>query len=173
MATLKIEIEQQRPFVSLEEETLLNLLRTSDCVERVLQHSTRAWRITATQYNVLRILRGAHPEGLTCAAIGRRMITAEPDITRLLGRLKAIKLIRQHRDRGDRRVIWTQISDAGLELLRSMDPVIERMPQELLRHMSAGEIAELSRLLELARKGAEDPHASKASCDGVSRDGKD
>jgi DNA-binding MarR family transcriptional regulator len=178
MPSLKAEIEQQRPFVSTEEEAVLNLLRTSDCFERVLQRSTRVWGITATQYNVLRILRGAHPEGLTCAAIGRRMIAAEPDITRLLGRLKVLKLIRQHRDRGDRRVIWTQISSAGLELLSSMDPVIERMPRELLAHMSAAEIAELSRLLELARKGAEDPHASKVSCDGansdgVSREGKD
>lgn len=168
MASLKTEIEQQRPFVSTEEEALLNLLRTSDCIERVLQRRTRAWGITATQYNVLRILRGAHPEGLTCAAIGRRMIAAEPDITRLLSRLKAIKLIRQHRDRGDRRVVWTQISDAGLELLRAMDPVIERMPQDLLAHMSAAEIAELSRLLELARKSTEDPEAAKVSCEGKS-----
>lgn len=166
MASLKAEIEQQRPFVSLEQEALLNLLRTSDCIERALQRGTRTWGITATQYNVLRILRGAHPEGLTCAAIGRRMIAAEPDITRLLSRLKTMKLIRQHRDRGDRRVIWTQISDAGLELLDNMDPVIERMPKELLGHMSAGEIAELSRLLELARKGTEDPHAPKVSCNG-------
>lgn len=166
MASLKAEIEQQRPFVSLEQEALLNLLRTSDCIERALQRGTRTWGITATQYNVLRILRGAHPEGLTCAAIGRRMIAAEPDITRLLSRLKTMKLIRQHRDRGDRRVIWTQISDAGLELLDNMDPVIERMPKELLGHMSAGEIAELSRLLELARKGTEDSHAPKVSCNG-------
>lgn len=165
MATLKAEIEQQRPFVSLEEEALLNLLRTSDCIERALQRGTRTWGITATQYNVLRILRGAHPEGLTCAAIGRRMIAAEPDITRLLSRLKAIKLIRQHRDRGDRRVVWTQISDAGLELLDNMDPVIERMPKELLDHMSAEEIAEFSRLLELARKRTEEPQAPKVSCE--------
>jgi DNA-binding MarR family transcriptional regulator len=166
MATLKAEIEQQRPFVSLEEEAFLNLVRTSDCIERVLQRSARAWGITATQYNVLRILRGAHPEGLTCAAIGRRMIAAEPDITRLLSRLKTLKLIRQHRHRTDRRVVWTQISDSGLELLAAMDPVIERIPQELLSHMSAGEIAELSRLLELARKGTEDPHEPKVNCDG-------
>lgn len=175
MAALKEEIEQQHPFASLEEEALLNLLRTSDCIERVLQRSTRTWGITATQYNVLRILRGAHPEGLTCAAIGRRMIAAEPDITRLLGRLKATKLIRQHRDRNDRRVVWTQITSAGLELLDAMDPIIERTPRELLAHMSAEEITELSRLLELARKGAEDPHGdphmSQVSCDGVDCDG--
>ena len=104
MASLKSEIEQQRPFSSLEEEALLNLLRTSDALEREVQHRTRAWGVTSTQYNVLRILRGAQPRGLTCAAIGSRiLITAEPDITRLLSRLKALKLIRQHRDRQDGR----------------------------------------------------------------------
>jgi DNA-binding MarR family transcriptional regulator len=112
--------------------------------------------VTSTQYNVLRILRGAHPRGLTCAAIGSRMITAEPDITRLLSRLKGLKLIRQQRDRHDRRVVWTQISEAGLELLRSMDPVIERAPIELLGHMSKAELAELIRLLEVARKSGEE-----------------
>jgi DNA-binding MarR family transcriptional regulator len=101
---------------------------------------------------VLRILRGAQPRGLTCAAIGSRMITAEPDITRLLARLKGLKLIRQQRDRLDRRVVWTQISEAGLELLRSMDPVIERVPRELLGHMNQAELTELIRLLELAAK---------------------
>jgi DNA-binding MarR family transcriptional regulator len=111
--------------------------------------------VTSTQYNVLRILRGAQPRGLTCAAIGSRMITAEPDITRLLGRLKRLKLIRQQRDRHDRRVVWTQISEAGLELLRAMDPVIERVPRELLGHMSKAELAELIRLLELARRHSE------------------
>jgi DNA-binding MarR family transcriptional regulator len=83
------------------------------------------------------------------------MITAEPDITRLLARLKALKLIRQQRDRQDRRVVWTQISESGLELLRQMDPVIERVPGELLGHLNGAELAELIRLLELARKPSE------------------
>lgn len=166
MPDLRSEIEQQRPFSSAEEEAMLNLLRTSDCLDRCLQRKIRPWGVTATQYNVLRILRGAGPEGLTCAAIGGRMIAAEPDITRLLGRLKALKLIRQRRDRRDRRVVRTQISEAGLDLLRSMDPTIQRVPGELLGHMSAGDLAELSRLLELARSRGEDPGASKVSCEG-------
>lgn len=168
MPSLKAEIEQQRPFSSPEEEALLNLLRTADCLERKAQHKIRPWGITATQYNVLRILRGAGPDGLACAAIGNRMITAEPDITRLLGRLKTLKLVRQRRDRQDRRVVCTQISEAGLELLRSMDPVMERAPAELLGHMSSAQLAELSRLLELARTPSEAPGAAKVSCDGKS-----
>jgi DNA-binding MarR family transcriptional regulator len=152
MAGLKLEIVQEPPFASVEEEAFLNLLRTSDCLERGFHRKTRDWGVTSTQYNVLRILRGAQPRGLTCAAIGSRMITAEPDITRLLARLKKLKLIRQQRDRHDRRLVWTQISTAGLELLRGMDPAIQRIPGELLGHMSSAELAELIRLLEVARK---------------------
>lgn len=156
VASLKIEIEQQIPFASAEEEALLNLVRTSDCVTRALRRKIRPWGITATQYNVLRILRGAQPAGLTCSEIGSRMVTAEPDITRLLGRLKALKLIRQQHDRQDRRVVRTQISDAGLKLLAEMDPVIARAPQELLGHMNSENLGTLIRLLERARQQCKD-----------------
>jgi DNA-binding MarR family transcriptional regulator len=155
MAGLKLEIVQEKPFSSLEEEALLNLMRTSDSLHRTFHRKTRDWGVTSTQYNVLRILRGAQPRGLTCAAIGSRMITAEPDITRLLSRLKTLKLIRQQRDRHDRRVVWTQISESGLDLLSAMDPLIERLPGELLEHLNKSEVTELIRLLELARKASE------------------
>jgi DNA-binding MarR family transcriptional regulator len=166
MAGLMREIAQQRPFSSVEEETLLNLLRTADCLQRALQRKSREWGVTSTQYNVLRILRGALPQGLTCSAIGSRMITAEPDITRLLARLKALKLIQQRRDRHDRRVVWTQISESGLKLLHEMDPEIQRIPVELLGHMEKAEQAELIRLLELARKNCPDAHTT-VSCSGT------
>jgi len=156
MASLKLEIEQQRPFSSLEEEALLNLMRTSDFLGRTAQRQIRGWGVTSTQYNVLRILRGAQPQGLTCSAIGSRMITAEPDVTRLLARLKALKLIRQQHDRHDRRVLWTQIAPAGLRLLAEMDPIVNQAPVEMLGHMSRSELTELIRLLELARQHCTD-----------------
>lgn len=152
MGNLKLEILQEPAFSSPEEEALLNLLRSSDCLGRAFQHKIRGWGLTATQYNVLRILRGAHPKALPCAAIGERMIAAEPDITRLLARLRRLKLIRQHRDRQDRRVVLTAITEPGLELLRAMDPVVQNAPRELLGKMNRSELAELIRLLELARK---------------------
>jgi DNA-binding MarR family transcriptional regulator len=179
MASLKHEIAQELPFSTLEEEALLNVLRTADCLDRVFQRISRSWGVTSTQYNVLRILRGAQPQGLTCSAIGNRMITAEPDITRLLRRLKALKLIRQQRDRHDRRVVWTQISAAGLELLQQMDPVIQRTPTQLLGHLGEHELRELTRLLEVARKPcvqAQNPlscdgasHSGPVSCDGTAK----
>jgi DNA-binding MarR family transcriptional regulator len=173
MVSLKHEIAQERPFSSDEEEALLNLMRTADCLQRAFQRVSRDWGVTSTQYNVLRILRGSHPQGLTCSAIGDRMITAEPDITRLLARLKARKLVRQQRDRHDRRVVWTHISEAGLELLRQMDPVIQHEPQKLLGHLSQDELAEFTRLLELARKPCVEAQNGvscdgTASCDGAS-----
>ncbi len=161
MAGLELEIIQESPFASLEEEALLNLLRTSDCLNHAFHIKTRGWGVTSTQYNVLRILRGAYPKGLTCAAIRSRMITSEPDITRLLARLKALKLIRQRRNAQDRRSVWTGISQAGLALLKQMDPMILRLPVELLGHLSRAELAELIRLLEVARERGEEPEAKR------------
>jgi DNA-binding MarR family transcriptional regulator len=165
MAGLKEEIRQERPFSSKEEEALLNLMRTSDCLQRAFQRRSRDWGVTSTQYNVLRILRGAQPQGLTCSAIGERMITEVPDITRLLARLKKMKLIRQQRDKHDRRVLWTHISASGLELLSQMDPVIDQAPRDLLGHLSAPEQCELIRLLEKARGNCLNAQAP-VSCTG-------
>jgi DNA-binding MarR family transcriptional regulator len=170
MTSLKLEIAQEPPFSSVEEEALLNLMRTSDCMHRAFHLKTRKWGVTSTQYNVLRILRGAQPHGLTCSAIGDRMITAEPDITRILARLKGLKLIRQQRDKQDRRVIWTHISQSGLSLLREMDPVILEAPRELLGHLKVTELAELIRLLELARVPI-DERRTPVSCTG--KEGQD
>ena len=170
MASLKEEIKQERPFSSMEEEALLNLMRTSDCLQRAFHRKGRDWGVTPTQYNALRILRGAEPRGLTCSAIGERMITEVPDITRLLARLKAMKLIRQQRDKHDRRIVWTQISAGGLELLREMDPHIEQTPKDLLGHMGGSELRELIRLLERARGNCLTAHVP-VSCTG--QGGKD
>ncbi len=165
MGNLKDEIKQARPFHSVHEQALLNLLRTADRLDRALEKRIRPLGITSTQYNVLRILRGAHPRGLTCSAIGDRMITAEPDITRLLSRLKKLGLVRQHRDPRDRRILWTRVSAAGLKMLREMDPMMERMPAELLGHLGAKELDELIRLLEKSHQGVEGG-ATQPRCEG-------
>jgi DNA-binding MarR family transcriptional regulator len=142
--------EQAHSFSSPQEEALLNLMRSADCMHRAMQQRLKPSGLTLTQYNVLRILRGAQP-GLTCSAIGRMMITPEPDITRLLGRLKKQKLLRQRRDLHDRRVVWTQITSLGLELLATMDDVVEQAPRELLQELTRDELQILTRLLKKAR----------------------
>ena len=164
MAGLKREIAQERPFSTPQEEALLNILRTADCLQRAFNRRVRTWKITGTQYNVLRILRGAQPEGLTCSAIGDRMLTAVPDITRLLARLQALKLVRQQRDQRDRRIVWTRISESGLDLLRQMDPVIQALPVELLNQFTPEELTAFIHFLERARAHCDDA-AQPVACE--------
>lgn len=168
VSNLKNEIAQQRPFSGPAEEALLNVLRTADCLQRAMQREARQWNVTATQYNVLRILRGAHPAGLPCSVIGERMITADPDITRLLARLKALRLVRQERDKQDKRVVITHISEKGLALLKEMDETVSRFPERMLAHLDARDLADFIRLLELARSCCDDRRLP--TCDGTSND---
>jgi DNA-binding MarR family transcriptional regulator len=152
VSKIQQEIQQNHPIASLEEEALLNLLRTSDCLNRAHQRTIRIWGITSTQYNVLRILRGAQPTGSTCSEIGQRLITADPDITRLLNRLKKLGFIGQQRDKNDRRIVRTQIREKGLQLLADMDEAMKSLPVTLLGHLSQKDLATLIQLLEDARK---------------------
>jgi DNA-binding MarR family transcriptional regulator len=141
---------QAQSFSSPQEEALLNLMRSADCVHRSMQHRLKPSGLTLTQFNVLRILRGARPAGLTCSTIGHMMITPEPDITRLLGRLKTRRLLRQQRDQHDRRVVWTYITTDGLEELAKLDGLVEQAPRELFAELTQVEIQALTRLLKKA-----------------------
>jgi len=95
------------------------------------------------------------------------VITPEPDITRLLGRLKTQKLIRQQRDAHDRRVVWTHVSDQGIEVLAQLDGIVEQAPRELLSELTCTEVGELIRLLGKARCCSGDsPDAVQASPTG-------
>lgn len=173
MCSLKAEIAQERPFSGPPEEALLNLIRTSDCLQRAMQHTTRRWKITSTQYNVLRILRGAHPHGLPCSVIGNRMVTADPDVTRLVSRLKALNLARQERNKKDRRILLTYISEQGLRLLGEMDETVSRFPADMLGHLGEADLRTLISLLERARATCDTrtsptcEGAPKVSCDGT------
>ncbi len=151
----KVEGSAAQKQPSLEEAALLEVLRTADALGRAAQRLIKRWKITATQYNVLRILRGAQATGgATCSEIGERMITAEPDITRLLARLKKLGYIGQQRDKADRRIVRTQIRPKGLELLSEMDAPMKELPKTLLSRLDHGELHELMRMLQLAREGA-------------------
>lgn len=143
--------EQAPSFSSPYEEALLNLMRSADCLHRAMQQRLKPSGLTLTQYNVLRILRAARPAGLTCSSIGRMMITPEPDITRLLARLKAQALLSQERDLHDRRVVWSHITDLGLELLGKLDGLVEQGPRELLQELTREDLHSLTRLLKKAR----------------------
>ncbi len=149
---LQREIKQTRPFSSLEEEVLLNLQHTADALERGLAQTLKASGLTGTQYNVLRILRGAGETGLRCQEIGERMITHDPDITRLLDRLEKRGLIARKRDEQDRRVVTTRITAEGLKLLKPLDEPVREANRRLLGHMERKQLDTLNRLLETARE---------------------
>jgi DNA-binding MarR family transcriptional regulator len=148
---LQDEIKQTKPFTSLEEEVLLNLLRTSDALVRQITLLLKPYNLSPTQYNVLRILRGAGDSGLPCGEIGERMITRDPDITRLLDRMEKRGLISRCRESKDRRVIRARISAEGTRILSELDDSNPKLLTEALGHMGENKLRSLCLLLEEAR----------------------
>src|SRR5271155_213813 len=140
---LQAELKQKIPFTSREQETYLSLLRTADALQAQVEAWLKRFGLTGTQYNALRILRGAGAEGLPCREIGERMITHDPDITRLLNRLEDRGFVERKRDKDDRRVIHGQITGAGLRLLREMDGPIDKHGREMLRHVGQDRLNQL------------------------------
>ncbi len=152
MASLKLEILQERPFASLEQEAFLNLMRTADALTRDIEELFKPSGLSGTQYNVLRILRGAGEEGLACGQIIERMITRDPDLTRLLDRMEKRELISRSRSTTDRRVVLAKISRIGLEILASLDEPVQRLHRQQLGHLSEAELKNLIHLLEAVRE---------------------
>jgi DNA-binding MarR family transcriptional regulator len=150
---LKEEIRQTRPFSSAAEEAFLNIQRTSAALNREFEALLKPLGLTSTQYNVLRILRGAGSEGLLCRQVGERMITPDPDITRLLDRMEKRGLISRSRDSRDRRVIFTRITRDGLMLLEKLDRPVNDFHRKRLAHLDKNNIRSLIQLLEAARSG--------------------
>src|SRR6202158_6059926 len=150
---LQAELKQKLPFTSREQEAYLSLLRTADALQTQVEARLKEFGLTGTQYNALRILRGAGPEGLPCREIGERMITRDPDVTRLLDRLEDRGFVQRARGKLDRRVIYGKITAAGLKLLREMDGPLEKFGREMLRHVGQEKLKQLIDLLELVRRG--------------------
>jgi DNA-binding MarR family transcriptional regulator len=151
--SLLSEIQQTKPFASLREEVLLNIMRTGALLEHRVAEHLKPHGITATQYNVLRILRGAEPHGLGCEGVRSRMLNPVPDTTRLLDRLASAGLVARERDTGDRRVVVTRITKAGLDLLAGLDEPVQAMHERLVGHMSDRDLGRLVELLTQARRG--------------------
>ena len=148
---LRTEIRQTQPFKSLEQEAHLNLVRTagvlSDGIEQVLKPSG----VTGPQYNVLRILRGAEPDGLCRNDVRDRMVSRMPDMTRMLDRMEAAGLVSRCRDEEDRRMVTTRITPKGLELLGEVDSLVAAEHKRRLGHMTEDQLRKLIELVGLAR----------------------
>jgi DNA-binding MarR family transcriptional regulator len=150
---LQRAISQRKKFQSLEAEAFLNIEHTADALMRGLADVLKASDLSPTQYNVLRILRGAGPGGLACGEIAERMVTRDPDITRLLDRLQRRGLIARARDGKDRRVVTTTITAEGAALVGRLDEPVERLHARQLSHLGEPSLVRLVSLLERARDG--------------------
>jgi len=148
---LKREIKQKRPFSSVQEEVVLSIMRTADQVVVPMNDVLRAAGLSPSQYNVLRILRGAGEDGLPCGEITGRMVRRDPDLTRLLDRLETANLVSRTRDTRDRRIIRASITEEGLTLLESLDEPVEESIRRSLAHMPVARLRTLLELLEEVR----------------------
>jgi DNA-binding MarR family transcriptional regulator len=145
---------RQRRRGSQEEAAFVDLLRTADRLSRGPEQVIRAADLTPNQYNVLRILRGA-PEGLACGEVAGRMLTRDPDITRLLDRLAKRGLITRSREEKDRRTVVARITGEGLKLLGELDGPVQEAHRKQLGHLGRERLAALRELLAACREKVE------------------
>lgn len=148
---LQEEIQQTRPFRSPGTEAVLALFRTADAVRRYFERVLQPAGVTLQQYNVLRILRGAGPEGLPTLAIAERMIEAAPGITRMIDRLEGRGWVTRERDAADRRQVICRLTRSGAKLLADLDETVNEADDRCLEMLSEGELEELIRLLDKVR----------------------
>ena len=147
----KVEAEKKNtPLACPEEALFLELIRTTDMLSRGLVRVLKTEDLSSTQYNVLRILRGS-PEGLPCGEIASRMITRDPDITRLLDRLEKRGLISRCRETEDRRMVMARITAAGMKVLARLDEPIQEKHRKQLGHLGRERLRALAELLHAAR----------------------
>ncbi|HEV7301174.1 MAG TPA: MarR family transcriptional regulator [Tepidisphaeraceae bacterium] len=149
---------------TVEEAVFLNLLRTADALQAELAIVLKPAGLSPTQFNVLHILRGAGEYGLTSRDVGSRMITRDPDLTRLLDRLEARKLVSRARCENDRRRVYSRITPEGRELIDQYDGPVQDRLHQLLGHLGTTKLDRLTHLLADARQ-----HASpgEATCNGA------
>jgi DNA-binding MarR family transcriptional regulator len=142
------------PTAHLAAHIFVALLKAADSLSQEAEQLIKAAGLTSAQYNVLRILRGAEPDGLLCRGISDRMISRDPDMTRLLDRMEKHKLITRERQKEDRRVIKTRITAEGLKLLKKLDRPVHELHKNQFRHMSSAHLKQLAELLAEVQKRA-------------------
>jgi DNA-binding MarR family transcriptional regulator len=149
------DLIQQDTFASREQEALLNVLATASWISGELAAAMAPHGVTQAQYNVLRILRGRHPERYACSEIGERLLDRTPDVTRLLVRLEARGLVKRERAEHDRRVVEVHITPEGLDVLSRLDAPVSEAIERLGRHLTDDQLSQLSGLLETLRTDQE------------------
>jgi DNA-binding MarR family transcriptional regulator len=144
---MKLRTDASCPATPLEDQLFVAILKTADSLSQQAEQLIKTAGLSPAQYNVLRILRGSGPEGLLCRGISERMISRDPDITRLLDRMEKHQLITRERQTEDRRVIKTRITPGGSKLLKKLDLPVHELHKKQFRHMSPARLRELAELL--------------------------
>jgi DNA-binding MarR family transcriptional regulator len=152
--SLREEIRQRRPFGSLEEEAYLNLVRTASWLNDNMELLLKPTGVTLVQYNVLRILRGAEPDGLCRNELRDRLLNRMPDVTRLLDRMEEAGFVTRSREEGDRRQVRTQLTPEARRIVDTLDVTIAAEHRRLLGHLDREQLSTLIELLEVARTGS-------------------
>ena len=148
---LQEEIKQGKPFGSPQEELWLNLARTTAMASHVIEQGLRRHGLSPTQYNVLRILRGAGPAGLCQYEIGDRLVAQVPDVPRIVDRMEKAGLLQRTRGTSDRRIVMASLTEAGLALVGSLDEPVAAMISGIFAGLGEAEIEKLNELLTAAR----------------------
>jgi DNA-binding MarR family transcriptional regulator len=146
---------KRAPQPDLEAHVFVSVLRTADLLARGAEAVLKPAGLSGTQYNILRILRGAGEQGLACSEVGERLISRDPDMTRLLDRMESRGWIARAREEKDRRVVKTRITAEGLRILAELDAPVRELHRRQLRHLPGKQLRQLSLLLERARAHAE------------------
>ncbi len=152
--SLREELRQSKPFGSLAQEAQLSIARTASVLNDGFEAVLKPYNIGLTQYNVLRILRGAGSAGLCRNEVRDRLISRMPDVTRLLDRMEEAGLVSRVRSTEDRRLVSTYLTPAGGELLATLDSKIDEEHARQMGHMSVEQLSQLIELLAIAREHA-------------------
>jgi DNA-binding MarR family transcriptional regulator len=152
IGTMSTRSDSTNPASRLEAQLFVAILKAADSLSQEAEQLIKGAGLTGTQYNVLRILRGAEPDGLHCRGISERMISRDPDMTRLLDRMENHKLITRERQKEDRRVIKARITPEGLKLLKKLDRPVHELHKKQFGHMAPARLKELAELLVEAQK---------------------
>jgi len=151
--SLQQDLKQKKPFRSLQQEAYLSVVRTSTALTDAMEDLVKSRGISATQYNVLRILRGSDAEGLCRNALRDRMLTRMPDMTRLLDRMEEAGLVVRVREGEDRRLVMTRITQKGRQPLDDLDAPVMALHRKQMAGLTDAQLRSLSDLLTLVRDG--------------------
>lgn len=149
--TLQEHLGMSKPFRSIEEEVFLNIKVTNYELTKNFDELFRSVKLTEVTFNILRILRGAGPEGLPCAEISKRMLSRVPDVTRLIDRLVKLDFVVRERKEGDRRVVIQQLTEKGKSVLAELDIKLSKIHQDNFAKVKPEDLTRLNELLNEVR----------------------